>query len=151
MADGVVVMEGMLTEAARVRDLKSLTLWARQNVRVTTAEPLVVAVQGRHLDAMRCLVQELGADVNGGMPTKDTPLAIAAVHDYLAGVQCLVELGADVNQASVGKMPLSIAASMGNIGIVRSLVQLGARLEAVDRDGDTALLVGVCNGHYPTV
>jgi hypothetical protein len=150
-SDGVVVTKGMLTQAARVRDLKSLTRWARQGVRVTTAEPLVVAVQGRHLDAMRCLVQKLGADVNGGMPSNDTPLAIAAVHDYMAGVQCLVELGADVNQASVGEMPLSIAASMGNRGVVRGLVHLGARLEAVDRDGDTALLVGARNGHYATV
>jgi hypothetical protein len=37
MSAGVVVTEVMLTEAARAGDLQSLTIWAEDDVRVTTA------------------------------------------------------------------------------------------------------------------
>jgi hypothetical protein len=81
MADiskGVVVTEGMLTEAARAGDLESLTMWARQGVRVTSAEPLCVAVEAGFLEVLRCLVRELGADVNQQGQMGLTPLIVAA-------------------------------------------------------------------------
>jgi hypothetical protein len=62
--DGVVVTVGMLTEAARAGNLERLASWARQGVRVTTARPLYFATRRGHLEVLRCLVQELGADVN---------------------------------------------------------------------------------------
>jgi hypothetical protein len=148
-SDGVVVTEGMLISAARAGDLKSLTIWARQGVHVTSGEPLCHAARGGHIEAMRCLVQQLGADVSK-IYNGVTPLMTATQWDNLAVLQCLVELGADVNQAAStdGCTPLIMAAIEGNLASVRCLIKLGAHIGAVDDDGDTALLVSARNGHY---
>jgi hypothetical protein len=52
-SDGVVVTEDIIAEAARVGDLRSLTDWARQGVRVRTAKPLNNAAQGGFLAVVR--------------------------------------------------------------------------------------------------
>jgi hypothetical protein len=96
----VVVTEGMLTDAAQAGDLRTLTIWARQGVRVTSGEPLYVATRGGHLEVLRWLVQELGADVSQ-IHHGDTPLIVAAQRNNLAPLKCLVELGADVNRLRV--------------------------------------------------
>jgi hypothetical protein len=102
MADntrGVVVTERMLTEAARAGDTESLTIWAQQGVRVTTGKPLYVAARGGHLEAMRCLVQQLIADVRQTYDG-DTPLITAVENGFSDLVRLLVtDLGADINQA----------------------------------------------------
>jgi hypothetical protein len=99
---------------------------------------------------MRFLVRELGADVNQGL-RDETPLMLAAIRDEEALVQCLVELGADVNQAlPLGWTALLFAAWKGHLAIVRCLVQSGARIGAVDECGNTALLLSICYGHYST-
>jgi hypothetical protein len=106
-SNGVEVTEGMITEAARAGDLERLASWARQGVRVTSAYPLYKAARGGHLGAMRCLVREMGADVNGSMPNGVTPLAIAGVKYKLAAVQCLVvDLGADRTSTKPCRMDL---------------------------------------------
>jgi hypothetical protein len=148
--NGAVVTEGMLTEAARAGNLESLTVWARQSVRVTSGEPLFIAAQDGQLEVLRLLVQKLGADVNethhGIMP-----LIIAAEKDNLAVVRCLVELGADVNQVMYGDTPLIIAAGWGHLHVLRCLIQAGARIGAVDSAGNTALLDSACFGRYATM
>jgi ankyrin repeat protein len=150
---GVVVTERMLIEAAQAGDLESLMVCARQGVRVTSGVPLYNAARGGHLGSMRCLVREMGADVNGGIPNGYTPLAIATVHDNMAAVQCLVvELGADVNQARHGgETPVNIAARRGNLAAVRCLVELGAEIGALDDYGNTALLESARNYRYTTM
>jgi hypothetical protein len=119
--DEVVVTEGMLTEATGAGDVDSLTIWARQGVRVTSAEPLFVAARGsysavfRQLEVVRLLVQQMGANVSESVPPGPIPLMLATKSNNLALVQCLVvELGADVNQAGQwnGPTPLIMAASI---------------------------------------
>jgi hypothetical protein len=80
-SDGVVVTQGMLTEAARAGDLDSLTIWARQGVRVSIGIPLFVAAHGGFLEVVRCLVQQMGANVNQSAPNGATPLILAARSD----------------------------------------------------------------------
>jgi hypothetical protein len=148
---GVVVTEGMLIEAAGAGDLESLTVWARQGVRVTSGEPLYAAVCSRrgHLEVLRCLVRKLGADVNQAALNQRTPLIHAAFLGNLAVAHCLIELGADVNQtARHGETPLIAAAAQGSLAVVRCLIELGARVAAVDNSGDTALLESALNGRY---
>jgi hypothetical protein len=109
------VTELMLTEAASFGYLECLTIWAEEGVRVTSAEPLIYAVYGNHLEVVRCLVQDLGADVNQATPHGWISLMIAAWKNHLAIVRCLVELVADVNQTmeSDGRTSLIIAADIG--------------------------------------
>lgn len=87
------------------------------------------------------LVRELGADVSQTW-SEDTPVYRAADRDNLPVLHCLVvEPGPDVNQVcDGGRTPLINAAAGGNISVVRCLVELGARVRAVDDSGETALI-----------
>jgi ankyrin repeat protein len=77
---------------------------------------------------VRCLVPELGADVNKANNRGATPVWIAAQEGHEAVVRCLVaELGADVNQAdNRGDTPVLIAAHQGHEAIARLLAAFGA-------------------------
>jgi hypothetical protein len=126
ITDGVLVTEEMLTEAARAGDLESLTVWARQGVRVTTAYPLYVAIQCGFLDVLRCLVTKLGAEVNQATPNGKTPLMAAARSASLAVVQCLVELGAEVGAVDIyGDTVLLESALNGHFRIMQYLLEEG--------------------------
>jgi hypothetical protein len=93
------------------------------------------------------LVLELGADVNQVF-RESTPLIDAADRGNLAVVRCLVELAADVNQASPdGDTPVIVAASCGRLAVVRYLVQLGT----LDFSADNALYMSTLSGHYSTM
>jgi hypothetical protein len=64
-------------------------------------------------------------------------------------LRCLVqELGADVNQALHGETPLILAAAKGYLAVVRCLIELGARVAAMDRHGYTALLQSAHYGQH---
>jgi hypothetical protein len=143
MADnsrGVVVTDGMIVEAIQAGDLERLTIWARQGVQVRSVWPLAIAARSGQLEVVRLLVRELGADV-GQAYHGLLPLMLAARINNLALVQCLVELGADVNQAMRrgGPTPFTFAACLGKFAVVRCLVELGA------------LLKSGLNGHYATM
>jgi hypothetical protein len=150
---GVVVTEEMLIGAAKTGAHETLAVWARQGVRVTSAVPLFLAARGRHLLALQCLVRELGANVNQTFQG-ETPLMSAAYERKPAVVRCLLELGADVNQASgktfyaEGRTALHTAAHIGGLASVRYLIQAGAKIGAVDSTGETALLESAQGGHY---
>jgi hypothetical protein len=149
--DETVVSEGMITEAARAEDLESLTIWARQSVRVATRRPLFHAVGGAFPAVIALLVLELGADVNQ-THHGHSPLNIAADKGLLDLVQLLVtDLGADINQKDAyGATPLSVAACRGYLAVVQCLVELGAEVGAVDNVGYTALLLSASYGRYAT-
>ena len=69
------------------------------------ATPFHVAAQQGNLDAVRYLVNELGANVNQVMQNGGITLYIVAQEDKLDFVRCLViELGADVDQFKQFKM-----------------------------------------------
>jgi hypothetical protein len=131
--------------------MESLTIWAQQGVRVTTGKPLYVAARGGHLETMRCLVQQLGAEVSQTYDG-DTPLITAVENGFTDLVRLLVmDLGADINQAMSNEWTPLMLASRGNLAMVRCLVELGAEVGAVDSDGDTALLMSAREGRYTTM
>ena len=77
---------------------------------------------------LRCLANELGADVNQAWPDGATPLHVAAEKGILAVVRVLVrELGAAINKARLnGMTPLLTASSMKHADVVTWLVKAGA-------------------------
>jgi hypothetical protein len=149
-SNGVVVTEEMITAAAEVGDLEQLREWGRHGVRVGTIEPLIAATCGGFPEVLRCLVRELGADVNQARLRGTTSLIVAADEDNLAVVQCLVQLGADVNRVmdDDGDTPLLTAAEVGNVAVVRYLVEAGAWVGAVGDLNDTALLRSALYGCF---
>jgi ankyrin repeat protein len=92
--------------------------------------PLSHAALGGHLEVVRCLAKELGANVNQANGDGSTPLLIAAYLGDVDMVRCLIEeLGADINKANkVGATSLFIAAEQGHLNMVICLGELGADL-----------------------
>jgi hypothetical protein len=90
------------------------------------------AVQNGHLDLLKCLVNELGANVNKASNIGCTPLFAAAERGNKEMVVCLVgELSADVNLATEdGKTPLMAATKSKHAKIVRYLLKNGANAQA---------------------
>jgi hypothetical protein len=145
----VVVTEAMITQASKTGDLESLGQWARQGVRVQTAEPLIAAVWSGFLEVVKLLVTELGADANKLDENGDTALETACWIGRLEIMRCMVELGGNVNQVSVlGDTLLIKAVSWRFGGVVRCLVEIGASVEAVDSNGNTALLESAEGGNH---
>jgi hypothetical protein len=139
--DGVEVTEEMLIEAAKAGDLERLTVWVKQGLRVTSAEPLFGAIKGGHIEVLQLLVQEMGADINQAWTTGIKPLLFAIGSAKVAVVQCLVELGADINEVNKnGDTLLMIAARGDNLAVVQCLIEFGAEVGAVNVLGNTALL-----------
>jgi ankyrin repeat protein len=149
------ISEADIEEACRAGDLMKLRRWARQGVRVATAKPLRIAVTNGFLDVIRCLVMELGADVDQDTPFRGsaagdrqvvaTPLFIAAGLGLLLVVNCLVkELGANPYLISkpAGFTPVIIASQNGYLEVLRFLVnEAGADVNQGANNGDTPLYI----------
>ena len=105
--------------------------------------PLSYAAQNGHLEIIKFLVRESGADVESKSNNGQTPLSWAAANRHLEIVKFLVEEGgADVESkdSRYGRTPLSYAAENGHLEIVKFLVEgRGANVESKDEEGNTAL------------
>ena len=119
--------------------------------RKATAWPLDVAVQQAQVDMVKLLLAN-GAKFHGG------ELAKAAFagnqEESLAMVTALIEAGADVNSphADYRHTALFWASFKGNKDLVKLLLaQPGIKLDAINIDGDTALMAAAEHGHAEIV
>jgi hypothetical protein len=87
-----------------------------------------MAAQKGHMAVMRCMVMELGYDVNTSNRIGATPCFVAAQHGNLAVLKCLVkELGADINITAHGSVTPLMAASINkHAEIVQWMIKEGA-------------------------
>lgn len=86
---------------------------------------------------------EHGADLAAGDSYGDTPLHSRAGH-WRQNIAILLELGADVNHGEGGRgTPLHDAIDSCKSDNVRLLLAHGARIDALNRDGDTPLEYGL--------
>jgi ankyrin repeat protein len=102
---------------------------------------LLAAVRNGKPDAVRALL-ELGAPVDKPDRADTTPLERAVLANELGIARMLIQHGADVNHVGPsGMTPLLYAASIdfGDSAMVKLLLQSGARRDAVNKDGLTAL------------
>jgi hypothetical protein len=147
---GETIPEEDMIQAAIRGDVKQMKQWASEGVRVHTGEPLCQAAGWGKIESVRCLVRDLGADVNLINVDGWTPLFMAAQEGHTAMARFLVkELGADVDKAShIGATPLYIAAQQGHLEVSCCLVkELGADVNKADKHGFTPLLIAIHNGH----
>lgn len=99
------------------------------------------AAEGGYTEILRCLV-EAGADLNPETDRGWTPLGIAAYHGHMGCLRVLVTAGADINYAIAkaapgqpttdGGPPLTVAAALGRLEVVRFLLESGAETELED-------------------
>jgi hypothetical protein len=123
-------------------DIVQLRRWARRGFRVTSTEPLCNAVVESNYEVVKCMVRELGADVNQANEKGVTAVLIASVNGNLKMVKLLAtELGADVDHTDAkGHTPLNLAAWHGNLAVMRCLVmELHANVDRGDNKGWTPL------------
>jgi ankyrin repeat protein len=92
-------------EACWTGNTAQLTRWGQQGGRCISADTLHNCVgNGVSPDVLRCLVRDLGADVNAFSEEGCSPLYFAAQMGRIDQMQCLVnEFGADVNLADIDK------------------------------------------------
>ncbi|KJV34831.1 ankyrin repeat domain-containing protein [Luteibacter yeojuensis] len=95
-----------------------------------------------HDDVTRWLVGQ-GADISATDSYGETPLHSRSGH-WNGKIGVLLELGADVHCTdSGGETPLHKAASVGNVQTARTLLERGARLDALNRSGLSPLALAL--------
>jgi ankyrin repeat protein len=105
------------------------------------------ALFARDLDASRAAI-EAGASVQADPEGVDGPLALAALRKFAAGVELLLERGADPNRVDMtGRTAIFRAATPR---IAKLLIAAGASLDVRDRKGGTPLHLAAIN-HSPMV
>jgi ankyrin repeat protein len=106
------------------------------------------------LDVTRCLVKDLGADVDQICgPEGVTALHVAAAKGLLDLATCLVmELGANVNAGNRdGCTALWNAARYGRLDLVRELLKLKANVDQAPSNGITPLMTASFGKHEEVV
>jgi ankyrin repeat protein len=112
------------------------------------------AKQFNKADVIRCLVNELGADVNQPDENGFMPLIIAVQESNLEMMRCLVaDLGADADRASKrAATPLHIAAGKGKLEMVQCLVkEFDGDVNLGDGEGRTPSQFAALFGHVAIV
>lgn len=87
--------------------------------------PLLFAVRGNHLDAVRALLAS-GANVNDTSADRTSALVIAAHSGHREMARLLLEAGADPNADGSGYTALHIAVRRGDVDVVTALLARGA-------------------------
>jgi ankyrin repeat protein len=164
--DSLDVVKALLTHGADVNAVLKTTLLRRHH---STGDgslgegttPLMRAARFGDAPAMRVLI-DAGADVSKQQKNGTTALLFASgvgfrigdggfartdkgtEEDAIAAIKLFLDAGADVNQSTnTGETPLHAAAARDGGQIVRYLVSRGAKLDAKDKSGRTALDVAM--------
>lgn len=114
---------------------------AHTGLKFCEATVLTSAVQCKATPEVLRLLIAAGADVNKGVRDRayiDTPLGEAIWTRDTDSVRTLLEAGANANPP--GDSYLSLATARGDARVLQMLLEAGADVNAVDGNGDTALL-----------
>jgi hypothetical protein len=99
----IEVEEETIIVACANGELTRLRRWASLKVRTGVAV-LCVACRYANVDVVRCVVQDMGADVNQAKEGSGvTPMLVAAQYDQVDVLKCLKELGGDVKKMCRGE------------------------------------------------
>jgi hypothetical protein len=126
-----------------------LQSWARRGYRLLGPMPLLAAAKHGRLDVARCIVNELGADVNHQDSKESTASYFAAALGNLDVMRCLVrEFGVDINRANhIGNTALMVAGK--HAALTKWMVKAGADTQAMNSNHQTAADVSRAVGASP--
>lgn len=114
---------------------------------------LMLACFAGQLDIVQ-LLRKHDADYDSYDKGGSSPIHWAVDGGNVKLLDWIIADGADVNKKdhSCGWTPLLRCASVGgNRDVALTLLMAGADINAQDRDGKTALMIGIINGHQPLV
>jgi ankyrin repeat protein len=119
----------------------------------TKEDPVLAAIRADDLSELRRLVQERPErlEAKGGDPGQSRPLVTAIRWRRRAMVRWMLERGAEFNAPDDGRAPLLWASMTGDEDLVELLLQRGARADATDARGRTALHLAAEYGHSSVV
>ncbi|XP_069315345.1 2-5A-dependent ribonuclease [Eulemur rufifrons] len=130
-------------------NLSRKTKQDQERLRKGGATALMDAAGEGHLDVVKILLDEMGADVNA----RDNMGRNALIHALLSSrdgdveaiTRLLLDRGADVNaRGERGKTPLILAVEKKHLGLVQMLLeQAHIEIDDTDSDGKAALLIAV--------
>jgi len=117
---------------------------------ISSHSPLSLAVQNRHANAVRLLIEQ-GANVNEATHYTLTPLANAAELGHVEIVKFLLEAGVKINQAPDGKTALMMACWGRQPKTAQLLLEVGADPNLKRHDGQRALHFAAKRGNAECV
>ena len=110
----------------------------------TLQSPLNLAIQKGSIRVSQVLISSPQLQVNHPNPNDETPLMLAALKQQESLVDSLIRRGADVNRP--GWTPLHYAATTGHPGIIRTLLEHHAYIDAESPNGTTPLMMSAYYG-----
>ncbi len=143
--------------AARGTNIELLAYLVEKGAKVNALDnngtaPLHSLSARGNVDGIRLLLAK-GADIHIQTAEKNTSLHLAAQGGQVEAVRLLVARGADLERVNAyGRSPLVFAArERGGRAVVEALLDLGAKIDAVDKSGDTALALAAWRGSADVV
>lgn len=122
---------------------------ANPNAKEANGEPVLArAVKGEKAEIVSALV-DAGADVAYLSPDGDSLAMLATQASTSASAEIIRILGkakADLNASNAFHTPLYYAADLGNVEIVKALLESGADANAATQSGRTPLYAAIKNG-----
>ncbi len=112
--------------------------------------PMHLAAVGGHLEVIKLLVAQ-GAQINPVDRWGSTPLDEAYDKNHLAIIQFLEEKGGQRNNQYRDSVSIIIAASKGNLSILKAHYEAGKSLDLCDYDKRSPLHLATVEGKYETV
>ncbi|KAM0543993.1 hypothetical protein ACHAPJ_012018 [Fusarium lateritium] len=115
--------------------------------------PLSLAAEKGHQDVVRLLAEVEGINLESTSGDGLTPLLSALFEGHEDIMKLFIQTGGiDVNRSTLGRTPLSHAATLGRYGIVELLLGAeGIQANSKDDDGVTALIIAAMFGYLEIV
>ncbi len=112
-------------------------------------EPMLVVAARAGFEPTFDALLRAGAKIDAKNGFGDTAIMVAALGGHLTLVKKLYARGAEINPP--GWTPLAYAATNGNTDVVRYLLEIGAKPNALSANGTSPLMMAVRGGHVETV
>ena len=136
--------------AAKFGDVDIVKFLLNNGAKIYNYDPHVlnVAANGGHLNLVKFLIKDCGADINVKDNDGWTPLHFAAAFGSLDIVKFLVNNEAKINHSDAPALILAVRG--GHFDVVKYLVNAGADIEARGKEG-AALFYAAKYGHHEIV
>ena len=109
------------------------------------------AINNKNIDHLNFLLKEKSSllDIDNGDKNGKSALMYAAQIGNIPILLMLIEAGAGLEFTTKGDKAtaLHLASFNGHTEVVRELVQAGSNIDAITKDGHTALIIAVVQGH----